>query len=388
MEAGAGDEAEKVENGLVELGAFSLTAAIQSDRAEPASGISIVERMAHYGVPGVGVAVVDNYEVAWANGYGVLEAGGAEAVDRNSVFEAASTTKLLVSVIVMQQVERGALDLDENVNARLQSWKVPNGELTESEGVTLRRLLTHQSGLNRPDGGFDSEDGSVPSLVQVLEGAQPALNAPARVEFVPGSQWQYSNFAYLVVQMLLEDAMGTPFSEIAAQSLFDPIAMDHSTLKHPLSSDFDRRLAPPHDQEGTPHRRAQHPTALAQGGLVTTPGDLALFMIEMMSAWAGRSERVVSQQTVRTMCSVERDLDPSSLGGISGQGLGVFLVGEGENQYFLYAGDNAPGATSLLVASPHTGKGVVIMANGAAGLPLSLEILTAVARVYDWPGDL
>ncbi len=375
---------QRIESGLVELSSPSLVAIFQTDPAETEKKMALSERMAFYQVPGVSIAVINDYKVEWTRGYGVTKAGSDTPVIPETLFEAASTTKLLGSVIALRLVEQEQLDLDEDVNQYLKSWKIPDNEFTQEEKVTLRRLLTHQSGINRPEGGFDEEEGSVPSLVQILKGESPAKNQAAVVEYVPGSKHQYSNMGYLVIQLLLEDVMGKPYPQIVEETIFEPLGMKNSTLVHPLNAELKKRWALPHDQEVKAYDRPQSPTALAQGGLVTTPTDLALFAIELMRVYQGQSERILSQKTVQQMFSVEKELAPAQFFGISAQGLGVFLMGKGQNVYFLYAGHNAPGATSVLIASPVTGKGAVIMTNGVADLQLSLEILPAIANEYNW----
>jgi CubicO group peptidase (beta-lactamase class C family) len=375
---------QRIENGLVELSAPSFAAIFQKDNTKTAEKMVLSERMAFYQVPGVSIAVINDYKVEWTKGYGVIKVGSDAPVNPETLFEAASTTKLLSSVIVLRSVEQGQLDLDEDVNKYLKSWKIPENEFTQEEKVTLRRLLTHQSGINRPEGGFDEEEGSVPSLLNVLKGEAPAKNQAAVVEYVPGSKHQYSNMGYLVIQLLLEDVMGKPYQQIVEETIFELVGMKNSTLIHPLKPELQKRWAMPHDQEGKAHDRPQSPTALAHAGLATTPADLALFALELMRTYLGQSEGMLSQKTVQQMFSVEKELDPSQLFGISAQALGVFLMGKGQNLYFLYAGHNAPGATSVLIASPVTGKGAVVMTNGVAGLQLSLEILPAIANEYGW----
>jgi CubicO group peptidase (beta-lactamase class C family) len=368
------------ENGLVAVDV--PVEMLQPDRTATADPKSLIERMQHYAVPGVSIAVIDDYKISWTKAYGFTGLGSEDSVTTTTLFEAASTTKLIGSVIALDLYEQGKLDLDEDVNQYLQTWKVPENSYTREHPVTVRLLLTHQAGLNRPDGGFDQQAGSVPSLTQVLNGESPALNQAASVEYVPGTQWQYSNFGYLVLQKLVEDITGKPYARFASASMFGTVGMDHSYLAA-VPEDASRAL--PHDPDGNPVDRPQHPTALAQGGLLTTPTDLGKFAVELMCACKGTPRRVLSRKTMGLMCTVERELDPAALGGISGQGLGVFLVGSGENQYFLYAGFNEPGSTSLIVANTSTGKGAVIMTNGAAGLPLSFEIIAALAREYGWP---
>lgn len=376
---------QRIENSLVEVNMQNPLEIFQADRSQSEKEMNLSQRMKELGVPGVSLAVINDHEIEWSKAYGVREIGSDKLVNTETLFEAASTTKWLASVIVLRLAEQGRLNLDEDVNHTLKTWKIPENEFTKEQKVTLRLLLTHQSGLNRPEGGFDWEERSTPSLIQVLNGESPAINKAAAVEYVPGTKHQYSNIGYLVIQLLLEEVLEKPFSQIAQEILFEPLGMKNSTLVHPLEAKFRTNIALPHDSEGKAHQRDQHPTALAQGGLVTTPSDLALLAIEVMEAYQGRSDRILSQRAVQQMFSTERELDPSQMMGIPAQGLGVFLMGEGGGFYFLFAGYNEPGATSFLIAAPATGKGAAIMTNGANGMLLVLEILGALVDEYDWP---
>jgi CubicO group peptidase (beta-lactamase class C family) len=185
-----------IENGLV---AFKHG---QKDTSQ-AQKHSLADRMAHYRIPGVSITLIHDYRIEWAKGYGVAQAGSATPVTKETVFQAASSTKLLTSMVVLRYVEKGQLDVDKDVNEYLKTWRVPDTEATRKEKVTLRRLLTHQSGFNRPDGGFSSDPVGSPSLVQILNGEAPAENQAACIEFVPGSEWQYSNMGFVLIQLIL-----------------------------------------------------------------------------------------------------------------------------------------------------------------------------------------
>ena len=110
--------------------------------------MSLLERMEHYDVPGVSIALVNNYRIEWARGYGVLEAGRAEPVDAGTLFQAASISKTVSALAALALVEKGLLVLDEDVSDELVSWQLPETEFTVTEKVTLRRLLSHSAGLN------------------------------------------------------------------------------------------------------------------------------------------------------------------------------------------------------------------------------------------------
>ncbi|HEY0300768.1 MAG TPA: serine hydrolase domain-containing protein, partial [Rhizomicrobium sp.] len=104
------------------------------------------ERRAHYGCPAVGVAVIADGELAWAEGYGLVEDGKPATVDADTMFSGASISKPYTAVLALQMVERGVFDLDADVNRYLKSWRVPENEFTRQAPVTLRWLLSHKAG--------------------------------------------------------------------------------------------------------------------------------------------------------------------------------------------------------------------------------------------------
>jgi CubicO group peptidase (beta-lactamase class C family) len=373
--------AHRIENGLVARAHVPADSTVLRS-AEPAA---LSERMAFYRIPGVSIAVIDSFQIRWAKGYGLLKASGGASVTPHSRFEAASTSKSLVAAAVLHLVERGQLDLDTDVNTYLKSWKVPHDDFTREQKVTLRLLLTHRAGL--PSSNMARDDGKPPTLVQILNGQPPARNKPAVVETVPGTHWEYSNIGYVVIQMILEDVTGKPLARIMDETVLQPLGMRSSTFTYPLAPKLRAEEAWPHDEEGTVQRPVMPPTALAQGGLISTPSDLARFAVELMLAYQGRSERLVSQATVRQMFQPQVDLDPSLLGMPASDGLGILLQGHGRGLSFFHPGENWPGATCWLVGYPETGQGAIIMTNGAKGNLLALEILQAIAREYGWPQE-
>jgi len=345
---------------------------------------TLAERMAVHKIPGVSIAVIDENKIDWAKSYGVLKAGSDAVVTPESIFQAASTTKVVTAALVLYFIEKGRLGLDGDVNAYLKSWQVPENDFTKEKKVTLRLLLSHQSGFPATNFPHDEKAGA-PTLVQVLKGEFPAQNKPAIVEYLPGSKWQYSNIGYVVLQQILEDVSGKPFTQLAKEIVFEPLGMKSSTMAYPLEAKMRTREAMPHDEKGQAGEPSLPPSALAQGGLLTTPSDLARLTIELMNAYQGRSSRLLSQKTVRQMFHKEADIDPRIFGFPVGQGLGVVLMGQGQDFSFAHPGSNYPGTTCWLVGYPELGKGAVIMANGVNGDMLSLEILPAISNEYGWP---
>ena len=209
------------------------------------------------------------------------------------------------------------------------------------------------------------------------------MNKPAIPEFVPGSQWQYSNVAYDVIQLLLEDVTGESFQQIAEEIIFEPLEMNNSAFVYPLDSEKKKREAMPHDGEGIPREPSMYLTALAHGGLTTTPTDLANFNREIMLSYQGKSEIIISQEMTRRLFNKEFDLDPKMFGIPLFEGIGVLLMGEGKNLLFAHPGSNLPGLNCWLIGWPERGNSIVIITNGAQGEVLAMEIISAFNNEYN-----
>ncbi len=359
--------------------AFQSPAAVFSpDSAQLAQRLSLTDRMAHYHTPGVSITVIDHGRIAWSRAYGVADRNTGRAVTAETVFEAASTSKFVTAVLALHLVDQGRIDLDRDVNRYLTSWHVPENEFTREEKVTLRRLLTHQAGLPTTNYSHDASRG-YPTLIDVLSASPPAQNKPATPERIPGSEWQYSNIGYNVIELLLSDVTGTPFATLAEEVIFQPLEMSLSTFRYPLTPDRQLDEAKPHDGEGRACEPAMHQTALAHAGLTTTTLDLARFTCQVMAAYRGEPNRLLSPAMARELFSEQVALDPRLYGIPMAEGLGVFLTGGGDDRCFLHPGSNLPGLNCWLIGWLEKDEAILIMTNGAGGELLAMEIITAFA---------
>jgi CubicO group peptidase (beta-lactamase class C family) len=272
------------------------------------------------------------------------------------------------------------------VNRFLKSWKVPDTEFTKNKKVTLRYLLSHQAGIPPSDLISFEEGKPLPTLPQVLSGEKPALNPAAVPKFEPGSQWNYSNVGYIVIQMILEDVVGKPFPRIAEEVLFKPLKMTSSSFSYPLSKKNQKREAMPHGTDGT----AKTPCpadgfAVTPGGLTTTPGDMAILTIEVMKAWQGKSTRVISQKISKLLTEKQIEIPITAFGIPMSNGLGSFILNTTDEVVFFHQGHSFPGSTFIIFAFPALEKAGIIGVNGNLGDRLYLEILASLAIEYQWP---
>jgi CubicO group peptidase (beta-lactamase class C family) len=167
---------KRIEDGL-------LPAAIIKGQSLP--GMRLTDRMKYYGVPGVSIAVFDNGQILWARGYGLADISANRSVTPETLFQAASTSKSVTAFAALRLVQQGKLNLDEDVNRKLVSWKVPENEFTRTEKVTLRRLLSHTAGLNVPSVGGYLAGEPLPTTLQVLDGKKPADNESVQDRVAP-----------------------------------------------------------------------------------------------------------------------------------------------------------------------------------------------------------
>jgi CubicO group peptidase (beta-lactamase class C family) len=340
---------------------------------EPPLQLNLQDLMKLYKVPGLSVAVIDNFKIAWAKGYGVTEAGMRNPVTVHTLFQAASISKPVTAMGSLYLVEHGKLSLDENVNARLKSWQLPDNDFTKDQKVTLRRLLSHSASLTVH--GFPGyEVGKpIPTIVRILDGEPPANTAPVRVDAVPGTKFNYSGGGIVIEQLLITDVTGKPFPQFMRETVLDKIGMTDSTYEQPLPASRASSAATATHPDGAsvPGKWHVYPE-MAAAGLWTTPTDLAKFAIEVALSKHGKANHVLSQDMTAQMLTPQ----------IPPVGLGPFLGDFKNPEEFGHTGSNE-GFRSMLVAFADSGKGLAIMINSDNG-QVAMPIVNSVAKEYGW----
>lgn len=335
---------------------------------------ALPDRMKHYHTPGVSVAVIHQYELEWARGFGIQEAGAPAPITERTLFQAGSISKPVFALAVMRLVREGRLDLDEDVNRYLKSWQIPaNGSWQPR--VTLRQLLSHSAGLTVHGFPGYARTADIPSNVQILNGEPPSNTAAVQVNLLPGLQARYSGGGTTVGQRLVMDVMGQPFPEIMQDWVLGPLGMQASTYEQPLPESLHEYAATAHPWMNTPVTGKWHVyPEMAAAGLWSTPSDLARLGIQLQLALKGESS-LFTADTILDMLTpqVEEHV-----------GIGFFLEGKGETARFGHGGSDE-GFESRLILYKHLGMGAVIMVNSNEGRPLIAEIERAIAQEYGWP---
>jgi CubicO group peptidase (beta-lactamase class C family) len=309
----------------------------------------------------IGIAGVEGSAIAWS----AAASGGDDAL-----FQAGSLSKSVAAAVALELVQRGELDLDADVNDRLSSWSLP-----PRASASLRDLLSHRAGVNVPFCPGYPQGAPAPSLMQSLEGAEPATTAAVTVDSKAAERFRYSGGGYAIVQQLIEDVRGEPFAETARQVVFDPLGMARSSFRQPPEP---LRLPAWADWRNYPEQAA--------AGLWTTPSDLARFVCALQAALRG-DRAGLTQQTAVAMTTPLAKLPYRGQWTVLAflglrfprqAGLGVFV---GDHRFINLGG--AAGSFSALTGSTEDGTGAVVMTAGCRS-PLAVRLLLEISEARGW----
>jgi CubicO group peptidase (beta-lactamase class C family) len=229
---------------------------------------------------------------------------------RETVFDLASLTKVLATTTaVMLLVEQGVLALDDPA----AKWLPHFGE-REKEGVTLRHLLTHSSGLH-PWRAFHET-----LLERERKKGERWIGTPAAKEWIlesicrsalvhePATAAVYGDLDFIVLAAVVEAASGQPLDAFCRERIFAPLGMTETRfLREPLAEAERRRFAA---TENCPWRgrivwgEVHDPNAAAMGGVAGHAGlfapadDVMRFASALLDVWHGRSAFVPRERLV------------------------------------------------------------------------------------------
>jgi CubicO group peptidase (beta-lactamase class C family) len=335
---------------------------------------TLAARMTELKVPGVSIAFIEDGKVKWTREYGVAEAGGTRAITPTTLFQAASMSKAVAAAGALRLVERGRLDLDEDINNRLTTWKVPESPFTAQKKVTLRGLLSHTAGLTVSGFPGYAAGKPIPTTVQILNG-QPPSNTPAVRSFEAPGAYAYSGGGFTVAQLAMTDAGGRSFGGLLDDLVLGPAGMRHSTFTQPLPRNLLARAVSAHDAKGAviPGGTHIYPEAAA-ASLWTTPSDYGRFLISLQKSHDGRPGALLKPASAQAMMT---PVDAY-------YGLGLSLGRWGGHPFIQHGGGNAGIACNAFAFLDGSRQGVIIMTNGAGGGRLLNEIFAAFVEAYGW----
>ena len=369
---------------------------------DPAAFDAYVEQVrAHFEVPGIAVAIVEDGKVVFERGWGVRELGKPEPVDAHTLFAIASNTKAFTAAALSMLADEGKLSLDDRVLEHLPWFRMADPYVTGE--MRIRDLLTHRSGLGLGGGDLLFWPGSDLSTEEVVRRLK---DVPLKTGF--RERYAYDNILYAAATLVIEKVSGQSYADFLQRRFFDPLGMDGTR--------FNADALRPGDNAATGHARADfvrlQPTfpltwhnASGAGGIYSSVHDMAKWMNAQLAGGTytdaqGREQRLFSTQRQKEMWSIHSPM-PIAAPAVPELAAAVpdFLgYGEGwisssyRGEKLVWHTGGWPGMVSRVTLVPGRRLGVVVLTSqesGAAFNAVTLQVLDAWLRPdqrADWIG--
>lgn len=345
------------------LSIFTLTHG-QIDEEDETYFKELIEK---YDIPGISIAVVENYEISYVNAFGRINSREEEKIDENTLFQAASISKSLTGVLFLRYAQQHKIDLDVSINDYLKGWKLEPYKKDKTLVSTSRDLLSHTGGTNI--GGFmgyHSAQKYLPSLDEVLNGEKGTHIWEPKIvtKYPPKEGFRYSGGGYTVLQKAICDLSGKDFHTAMKEEVFDPIGMESSFFELAIEEQNTHTFSHGHKKSGKPVKSNfyRYPQ-LAAAGLWTTPTDLAKLLISIMRSAKHTEEE---SENLLTPASISEMITKPELanGSTSAYGLGFGLISDEDGKVvkIRHSGSNW-GFACVMYANLTNGKAVVVMMN-------------------------
>ncbi len=324
--------------------------------------------MAKHKVPGVSIVGIEDRHIAWERQYGVRCPGRPEPVGSQTLFEAASMSKLPAAYVALKLVEQGRLELDRPLTEYLD--KPYLADEPKHLKITARMVLSHTTGFpNWRNGGWRN-GGPLPVLAE------------------PGTKFAYSGEGFTYLQRVMEQITGEPFERYVTRTLFEPLGI--TTASYLWKDGFEKLAAGLRPGQGDmPAKRTLYRAANAAYSLYCSPMEYALFLVEMLkrdrSAPHSLSVRSIDAMLTRTTKAEGRP--PIVRGGVQSSeptyyGLGWAIDATAGGDRIHHSGSNGSKDTAFRCYcefDPQRGSGLVIMTNAEGGRQLWEELIAAVS---------
>ncbi len=301
----------------------------------------IPELMVKHHVPGVSIALIDNFKVAYKNEFGVRSAQSPESINEDTIMEACSMSKLLLAHSAMKLVEEGKFELDKPLTDYLGKDYEPLFGQPQHRLITARMVLSHTSGLpNWREGGREERT--------------------VRLRFKPGTSYQYSGEGFWFLQHVIEKITNESWEKYSKRTLLSPLGMKNSEFA--WNDRFKNNFSRGHDAEGKIKEQRFMRDANAAFTLYTTPNDYALFMIEMMKPQR-TAKFSLGQESLDMMFTPISNLQ----GGDEVRGLGWKIAKTVWGKRIWHDGTNSSGFCCHNEFYPQEGRGIIWMTNSRVG---------------------
>jgi CubicO group peptidase (beta-lactamase class C family) len=309
-------------------------------------------------VPGASTGIVHDQQLLSSRGYGSANPEAGIAATPDTLYSICSISKLFTSIALMQLRDAGKLRLDDPVAEHLDWFDIRDVHPND-ETITLRRLLSHSSGLPRESDYpyWSAPDFRFPTREEIIErlGEQSTLYPASRY-------FQYSNLGLTLVGEIVASASGQDYHERVRSEILEPLGMSDTYSEVPAEQ-WGKRLAVGHSALGRDGARKTLPLFQTRGiapaaGFATDVPDLARFASWQFRLLSGASEEILRPATLREMQRVHW-VDPDWQ---TTYGLGFEVWQSGDRTYAGHGG-GCPGYYSQFLLEPKRSLGVIVLTN-------------------------
>lgn len=346
------------------LGCTALPAAAQTQRAAPAqvAGLAdfvdgvMAQQLATREVAGAVVTVVHNGKILFSRGYGFADVDKGLAVDgRSTLFRPGSVSKMFTWTALLQQVERGKVDLDADINTYLD-YRIPE---FEGRPIRVRDLFAHTPGMS-DIGGITAP--TPDKLVPYTEWMRTHI--PKRL-WPAGTEASYSNYGAALAGYIVERVSGEPFADYVEKHIFAPLGMQSTTFREPLPARLAPRMAKGYvvkDGRFVAQPFELYSSIMPAGSGTSSGTDMAQFMIAMLNGGALGKARILKPESVKLLMTDSHANTP----GLQGMAHGFFVVREAGPRLVGHGG-NTGDFHSNMTLSLETGTGFFVSETGGQG---------------------
>lgn len=289
----------------------------------------IDEWLVEYDVPGLSVAVFDADEMLYADGLGARCIETRDPASADTLYSVASVTKIFTATAVLQLVERGEIELDDEISDYVDVWVDVPGE-----PITVRDLLSHSSGMPNDYGGQREPlfSGSTPTSPLVTDDDRTRhANGAADRRIIDPPGYLYSNRGYGILGDIVETVVGS-HADYVEREIFAPLDMDRSQVGYGKLSEADDDVMTGYViEDGEPvvndhDLKALMDPPFAAGGVLSSVTELATMIRCLMNDGTLGGEQVLSSESVEAMFSRQATAWTTIDGQKRGYGYGLRLA--------------------------------------------------------------
>lgn len=339
---------------------------------------AIVNAMNVFNVPGVAVAIVQNDQIVFSQGFGVKEYGKLDQVTPDTLFGIASNTKAMTVALLAQLVDQYKVSWQTKIVDILPEFQLYNDAVTQD--FTLIDLLSHRSGLGTGAGDLLIWPNTTYTNKEIFDKLKYLPQATSfRTEFA------YNNLMYIVAGKVVEKITGKPWSNIIQSNLFNSLGMHNSFASFSLLVDKQKDIATPHvfiKKELIAAKSRYLEGFSSAGSVISTVTDMSLWLKTLLNLGKLNSEKTTrfkllytsnqakkmwQSHTLRTVSEAATEHDKTHF---SAYGLGWFL-NDFQGVKLVHHTGSMQGMMSKVALIPEKNLGVVILSNQQSSAALN-----------------